>query len=76
MDAVYEGANWTRRRAVAIVLTVMAVALLAGGLGGYLFRGASTLVVAHALSAPVACAPLTQPYFGTARTSAGFIPGL
>lgn len=76
MDAVYEGANWTRRRAVAIVLTVMAIALLAGGLGGYLFRGASTLVVTHALSAPVASAPLTQPYFGTARTSAGFIPGL
>lgn len=56
MDAVYKGANWARRRAVAIVVAVLAATLLAGG--------------AFASSA------VTQPYFGTARTSAGYIPGL
>ncbi len=77
MDAMHNGVTWSRRRFTAVVISVMAAALLAGGWGGYLARGASTLIVTHTVSAPPAApGSEAQPYFGTARTSAGFIPGL
>jgi hypothetical protein len=68
MDAVYRGVKWSKRRVVAIVMSVITAALLAGGLGGYLVRGASTLAVTHTVSAlRAAPAPEAQPFPG-ART--------
>lgn len=53
----------------------MAVAVVSGGLGGYLIRGTSTLVVTRTIHVPAA-APVQAPYFNTDRSSAGQIPGL
>lgn len=84
MDAVSERWQWTRRHLVAVLLGVMAVALLAGGTGGYLIKGATTLVLTRTVQvqAPVShpsaqqATGLHEPYFGTSRTTDGHIPGL
>jgi hypothetical protein len=84
MDAVSERWHLTRRRLVAIFLGVMAVALLAGGTGGYLIKGATTLVLTRTVQVqPPVSNPsaerangLQEPYFGTQRTTGGYIPGL
>ena len=39
MDAVQTGSNWNPRRLALGVASLMTVTLLAGGAGGYLFRG-------------------------------------
>lgn len=75
MEAVYGGWTWTRQRLVALFLGLAVIALLAGGAGGYLIRGATTLVVTHTITRTVA-APAAQPSSGTPRTPGGFIPGL
>lgn len=74
MDAVFRGWDLTMRRATAVFLGLVAIALLAGGAGGYLFRGATTQVVTHTITRTVANPP-TQPAPGV-RTSGGYIPGL
>jgi hypothetical protein len=81
MDTVAKGWNWSARRALAFALILAAAALIAGGLGGYLVRGASTLVVTHAVAAPVlapapAATTSSASYFGVVRSAAGYIPGL
>lgn len=45
MDAITRGWDVSMRRAVALFLGLVAIALLAGAAGGYLTRGATTLVV-------------------------------
>ncbi len=70
MDAVYNGATRTTRRVVAIFMAVLVAALLAGGVGGYLIRGASTLVQGQASTtqlraqAPALTGPFTEPHDG------------
>jgi hypothetical protein len=77
MDTVLRQPGWTARQIAAIVLCVMAAALLAGGLGGYLIHGTSTSVVTRTVQLPVAADnPALAPYFGTYRSSSGHIPGL
>ena len=73
MDAVSRGWDLTMRRAVGVFLGLIAIALIAGGAGGYLMRGATTLVVTHTITRTVA--QPAQPVSG-ARTSGGYIPGL
>ena len=73
MEAVSRGWDLNMRRAVALFLGLVAIALLLGGAGGYLIRGATTLVVTHTVIKTV---PQTaQPTPGV-RTSGGYIPGL
>jgi hypothetical protein len=74
MDAVSQRWDLSMRRAVALFLGLAAIVLLAGGAGGYLIRGATTLVVTHTVIRTVSNTP-TQPAPGV-RTSGGYIPGL
>src|ERR1700680_3342570 len=65
MDAVQRGSNWNARRAAVGVAALMAATLLAGGTGGYLFRGTATVAVHQTTSASVAPAhPTTLPSRG------------
>ncbi len=73
MEAVSRGWDLSMRRAVALFLGLMALAMLAGGAGGYLTRGITTLVVKETVIRPAS--PATQPTSGV-RTSGGYIPGL
>jgi hypothetical protein len=73
MDAVLRGWDIGMRRAVAIFLGVVAIAMLAGAAGGYLTRGTTTYVVSHPIILPVSHA--AQPPLGD-RTAGGYIPGL
>jgi hypothetical protein len=75
MEAVYEGWAWTSRRLIAVFLGLAFAALLAGGVGGYIVRGATTLVVTHTITKTVAI-PSAPLYSGAPRTSGGYIPGL
>jgi hypothetical protein len=75
MEAVYGGLVWTRQRLVALFLGLAVIALLAGGAGGYLIRGATTLVVTHTITKSVAV-PATHQSSGAPHTSGGYIPGL
>jgi hypothetical protein len=75
MDAVSRGWDWSARRVVAIFLGLAAIALLAGGAGGYLMRGATTLVVTHTITRTVANPATLSPYGGS-HTAGGYIPGL
>ena len=70
MDAILMGWNRTTRRVVAGLISVMAVALLTGGTAAAA-PSRDTLEAAQQASHPVASS-----YFGEARTSAGYIPGL
>ena len=70
MDAIYMGWNRTTRRVVAGIVGVMAAALLAGGTAAAA-PSRDTLEAAQQASHPVASS-----YFGEARTSGGYIPGL
>ena len=78
MDVVNQGLQWTTRRVVAILLCALAVALLAGGAGGYLIKGATTL--ARPATTVNVQAPsghqMPAGYLGQSRTSAGFVAGL
>jgi hypothetical protein len=69
VDANYMGWNWTTRRVVAGFVAVMAAALLAGGT-------AAAAPSRDTLEAAQASHPVASSYFGEARTSAGYIPGL
>jgi hypothetical protein len=51
MDAVQRSSNWNARRVAVGVAALMAATLLAGGTGGYLFRGAATVAVHQTTSA-------------------------
>lgn len=51
MNAVYNGWSWSRRRVVAVFAGLLMFALLAGGAGGYLIRGATTLAAQQTISA-------------------------
>jgi hypothetical protein len=84
MNAVSQRWHWTTRQLVAIFIGVMAVALLAGGAGGYLIKGATTLVLTRTVQVQ---AQASNPsagqgggrhvsYFGTLLATAGYIPGL
>jgi hypothetical protein len=73
MDTVSRGWDLSMRRAVALFLGLVAIALIAGGAGGYLTRGATTLVVTHTITRTVL--QTAQPTSGV-RTSGGYIPGL
>ncbi|HSO94341.1 MAG TPA: hypothetical protein VLS53_07730 [Candidatus Dormibacteraeota bacterium] len=75
MEAVYSGWVWSRQRLVALFLGLAVIALLAGGTGGYLVRGATTLVVTHTITKTVAI-PATQPSSVEPRTSGGYVPAL
>jgi hypothetical protein len=77
MEAVYGSWVWSRQRLVALFVGLAFIALLAGGAGGYLVRGATTLVVTHTITQRVAI-PATTGHSGAGaqRTSSGYIPGL
>jgi hypothetical protein len=70
MDAICMGWNQTTRRVVAGIVSVMAVALLAGGTATAAPR--STLDN----SAQQASNLVASSYFGATRTTVGYIPGL
>ena len=70
MDAIYMGWNRTTRRVVAGFVSVMAAALLAGGTATAAPRATS------GFSAQQATHLVASSYFGEARTSVGYIPGL
>lgn len=72
MDAVSRSWDLSVRRAVALFLGLVAIAMLAGAAGGYLTKGATTYVI-HPIIRPVL--PTEQATYG-ARTTAGYIPGL
>jgi hypothetical protein len=71
MDAICMGWNQTTRRVVAGIVSVIAVALLAGGTATAAPR-ATLENSAQQASNLVA----SSSYFGQARTTAGYIPGL
>ncbi len=73
MEAISRGWDLGMRRAVALFLGLMALAMLAGGAGGYLTRGITTLVVKETVIRPAT--PTEQSTPGV-RTSGGYIPGL
>ena len=75
MDTGSRGLDWSVRRLVAIFLGLAAIALLAGGAGGYLIRGATTLVVTHTVTRTVAN-PATQSDSDGSHNAGGYIPGL
>jgi hypothetical protein len=62
MNAVHQGLTWSTRRVVALFAAVMLAALVAGGAGGYLIRGASTLVVKPASVSPAQQQSVVRPY--------------
>jgi hypothetical protein len=70
MDAIYMGWNQTTRRVVAGFVAVVAAALLAGGTAAAA-PSRDALDAAHQASHPAASS-----YFGEARTTVGYIPGL
>ena len=70
MDAIYMGWTRTTRRVVAGFVAVVAAALVAGGTAAAA-PSRDALDAAHQASHPV-----SNTYFGEARTSAGYIPGL
>jgi hypothetical protein len=70
MDAIYIGWNRTTRRVVAVIVAVMATALVTGG-SAAAAPSPDTLEAAAQASHPV-----VSSYFGEARTSTGYIPGL
>jgi hypothetical protein len=69
MDTICMGWNRTTRRCLAGVLSVMAAALLVSGTATAAPRAASEFA-AHQASSSVGS------YFGMARTTVGYIPGL
>lgn len=70
MDAIYTGWNRTTRRIVAGFVSVMAAALVAGGTATAAPRAASEF------AAQQASHQVARSYFGEARTTLGYIPGL
>lgn len=67
MNAVLRGFGWTTRQSIVLLAALMAVAVIAGGAGGYLIRGGSTLVVTRTTPAVPALqhtvtGPLTEPH--------------
>ena len=56
MDAVQTGSNLSPRRIALGVASLMTVTLLAGGAGGYLFRGTATIAV-HPTTSAISRAP-------------------
>lgn len=67
MDASLRNLSWTTRQFAVLLAVLMAVAVLAGGAGGYLIRGSSTLVVTRTTPAgpvrqQVVFGPLTEPH--------------
>jgi hypothetical protein len=70
MDAINMGWNRTTRRVVAGFVSVMAAALLVGGTAAAAPRATATF------SAQEASHLVMGSYFGVARTSTGYIPGL
>jgi hypothetical protein len=70
MDAICMGWNQTTRRVVGGIVSVMAVALLAGGTA----KAAPRATLEN--SAQQASNLVVSSYFGEARTSVGYIPGL
>lgn len=75
MEAAYNGWTWSTRRLAALFLAVAAVVLIAGGAGGYLIRGATTVHVTHTITRTVAL-PASQAPAGAPQTTGGYIPGL
>jgi hypothetical protein len=73
MEAVSQRWDLSMRRAVALFLGLVAIAMLAGGAGGYLTRGITTLVVKETVIRPAS--PTAHPT-PVERTSGGYIPGL
>jgi hypothetical protein len=73
MEAISRSWDLSVRRAVALFLGLVATAMLAGAVGGYLTKGTTTYVVTHPIVGPVL--PTAQAMYG-ARTTAGYIPGL
>jgi len=74
MDAVYTGISWSTRRLAAIFAAVLVLALLAGGLGGYLIRGSASAVstaTRTTSSAPALSGPFSEPHDGSAAAPAG-----
>jgi ATP-dependent protease ClpP protease subunit len=69
MDAICMGWNRTTRRCIAGVVSVMAATLLVSGTATAAPRATSEFA-AHQASGQVGS------YFGLARTTAGYIPGL
>ena len=73
MEAASRGWDLSMRRAVALFLGLVAIAMLAGGAGGYLTRRTTTPVVKETIIR--AASPTAQRVPGM-RTSGGYIPGL
>jgi hypothetical protein len=73
MEAVSRGWDLSLRRAVALYLSFVAIALLAGGAGGYLIEVATTHVVTQTVDRVVIVPAEPTPFL---RTTAGYIPGL
>jgi hypothetical protein len=73
MDAVQTGSNLSPRRVALGVASLMTVTLLAGGAGGYLFRGTATIAV-HQTTSAISRAPAhaaTLPRAGNPAQRAG-----
>jgi hypothetical protein len=70
VDAIYTGWNRTTRRVLAGIAAAMAAAVLAGGTAAAA-PSPDALDAAQQASHPVASS-----YFGAARTTVGYIPGL
>jgi hypothetical protein len=73
MAAIHAGLTWSARQMAALVLGLALIVLLAGGAGGYLIRGATTLVVTRTATQRVVV-PTPSPF--SVRTSSGYIAGL
>ena len=73
MNATHRTPRWTQRRSPGLILGATSVALLAGGAGGYVVRGATP---PRSEPAPAIVAPAAIPYHGiNADSSSGYASG-
>src|SRR5579859_3301099 len=73
MEAVARRWDLGMRSVAAILLGLVAIAVLAGAVGGYLTRGTATYVVRPQINLTV---PQTAQVTSGVRTTGGYIPGL
>ena len=74
MDATHGISTWSPRRRAAAFASVTALAVIAGGTGGYLIHGTSTSTASAPVLAPVLLAPAEPPRALNGDSASGYSP--